>query len=106
MFVVPGFTVIGVIPMKGKLKSRDQPLALRIISGPGRQKTRKESPLPTLKTASAFVRNLRTLLNEISKCIKTLGQLLIAVLLMLEFCKEQQHSSVSNHSQPWHDEAS
>jgi hypothetical protein len=26
------------------------------------------------------------------KCIKTLSQLLIAVLLMLEFCKEQQHS--------------
>ena len=103
MLLIQCFTVVGMISMKRKRKSCDQVLVLRIAGEAGRQKTKKERPFPTptLNRASAFVKHLRTLLNEVFKCTKTLSQLLIAALLMLEFCKEQQHSDVSDHLRPW-----
>ena len=56
------------------------------------KKRKKQRPLSALDIASAFVKQVQRLLSQILKCTKTLSQLLIAVLLMLEFCKEQQHS--------------
>jgi hypothetical protein len=86
------FTVAGVIQTKTKLKRRDQVLDSQRVGDVRQQQRKKDRPLSVLETASVFVKQLRSLLSEIFKCVKTLSQLLIAVLLMLEFCKEQQHS--------------
>jgi hypothetical protein len=100
MFVFQRSTVVAVISMKRKRKRCDQVLVLRIAGEESRQKARKEETFQALNTASGFVKCLRTLLNEVFKCTKTLSQLLIVVLLMVEFCKEQQHLDVGDRLRP------
>ncbi len=86
------FTVVVVIPTKTKLKNRDRVPDSRAADIAGRQRGKKESLGSVLNTATVFVKQLRRLLQELRRSTKALSQLLIAVLLMFQFCKEQQSS--------------
>ena len=89
MLVVLCLTVIGVIPMKRKLNCCDQISVSQIVGNARRQKMKKEGSLAAINTTAAFLEQLQRLLSEALKCTKALSQLVIAILLMLELCKEQ-----------------